>query len=323
MGIKTKIGWTQNTWNPWWGCTHVSEGCDRCYAEDFAGFTAANLARQWGIDPPGRIWGPGSARMIVPDHLWAKPIAWNARAARNGEVVHVFNGSMCDVFERRSNNNDELDAPRARLWKLIESTPFLIWMLLTKRPQNAAKMVPEHWMRDGFPKNVWVGATTENQYEFDRRVAALAELPAAVRFISAEPLLGPLDISAHAGSLQWIIGGGESGPGSRPMEMAWIRSLRDQSTAHKIPFFFKQWGNWVPNGEGDGLVRIRTKDTRELDGETWSAMPDGSLPAVHAPKAKRPRAAPPAPAPVDLSKVPTAALLAEIQRRMRASTSRP
>ncbi|MFI5300817.1 MAG: DUF5131 family protein [Polyangiales bacterium] len=315
MSEDTGIAWATNTFNPWWGCMRVSPACEHCYAERHAARVANYMAKLWGRDRPGKLWGPNSNRMIAPDHIWDSPVLWNDKAARDGSTVHVFCASMCDIFEDRR----DLDPHRARLWELVEATPHLRWLLLTKRPEFIASMVPAAWMTAGFPVNAWVGVTAENQKYFDERVPVLATIPTSVRFISAEPLLGPIDVSQHAASLQWIIAGGESGPGARPMEVEWARSLREQATSRNIPFFFKQWGNWRPDTEGNGLIKIKNKDTRDLDGAEWSQMPEGSYPIVRAPSLAAPLTHA---APIDLSTVPTAALLAEIQRRMRASTTR-
>jgi protein gp37 len=190
---------------------------------------------------------------------------------------------MADVFEDRR----ELDEPRERLWNLIGETPHLDWLLLTKRPQNVTALT--RWGRK-WPDNVWLGATIENQKVADERMDDLAAVPARVRFVSAEPLLGPLDLSPWLGSkVHWVITGGESGGKARPPNPTWFRSLRDQCREAGAAFHFKQWGEWVPaairavNGgavqcrivaDGAIMVRLGKKAAgRELDGRTWDELP--------------------------------------------------
>lgn len=272
MALNSKIEWTHHTFNPWWGCQRVSPACEHCYAERMAGHVGRNMARLWHQAEPGRMWGPGSTRVTPPDSAWDQPVAWNRDAIRSGDRRRVFCASMADVFEDRR----DLDPQRARLWNTIALTPSLDWLLLTKRPEHVASMVPASWMCDGFPRNVWMGVTAENQAWADRRIAILARLPAAVRFISAEPLLGAVDLAPHVGSIDWVITGGESGPGARGNgdTIAWYRSLRDVCARHGIPFLFKQWGNFAPNAEG-GIVRLRAKNKdRQLDGREWNEFPE-------------------------------------------------
>jgi protein gp37 len=190
---------------------------------------------------------------------------------------------MADVFEARKDLNPE----RQRLWELIEKTPHLDWLLLTKRPERILATAP--WS-DSWPLNVWVGTTVEDQKCADKRLQHLARVPAAVRFISAEPLLGQLDIERWLGtSIDWVITGGESGPHARPSSPSWFRSLLIQCMQADVPFHFKQWGDWAP-GQGINLAAAR-KNAREvqdgtlmlrmgkkaagrlLDGETWDGLP--------------------------------------------------
>jgi protein gp37 len=181
---------------------------------------------------------------------------------------------MADVFEARP----ELDPVRERLWDLIEATPNLDWLLLTKRPQQVRHRVP--WGSD-WPRNVWLGTTAENQTWAEKRIPVLLEQPAIVRFVSCEPLLGPLDLRQWlVEGLSWVIAGGESGGKARPMQPEWARGLRDQCSAADVPFHFKQWGNWRPADAryGQGLVRMsKHQSGRELDGRTWNGVPSGAL----------------------------------------------
>ncbi len=163
---------------------------------------------------------------------------------------------MADVFERRS----ELNSQRTRLWNLIEQTPWLDWLLLTKRPQNIHQMVP--WCAD-WPVNVWLGTTVESQPFAEKRLPFLLQNAAVVRFLSCEPLLGPLDLSAWFRKsglypIDWVITGGESGPRSRPMHPDWVGNILRQCQRARVPFHFKQWGHWVPTNATVGNIPAQT-----------------------------------------------------------------
>ena len=281
MAKHSKIEWTHHTFNPWWGCTKVSPACAHCYAETWAQRLALDL------------WGRSSSRRFFTDDYWRQPAKWNEEAQRDRVRRRVFCASMADVFEGRP----ELDIWRDRLWPLIESTPWLDWLLLTKRPQNVARMVS--W-KEGWPDNVWLGVTAENQRWADQRIPLLLSLPARVRFTSAEPLLGPLSLAQwlkSAGNakrfpaLDWIIAGGESGHGARPTHPDWIRALRDECQQSDVAFHFKQWGHWTPTVPR-GIIAKQTitigGDTnaprllygvgksvagRSIDGATWDQFP--------------------------------------------------
>jgi protein gp37 len=192
---------------------------------------------------------------------------------------------MADVFEQRR----DLDVQRERLWELIEETPWLDWLLLTKRPGPALRMVP--W-RGAWPANVWFGATVEDADWARKRLPHLLRSAAVVRFVSCEPLLGAVDLSAclgrGAGKVNWVIAGGESGGNSRPSDPAWLRALRDQCAVAEVPFHFKQWGNWRPSAAArakrrlpvtDGLVERVSKKLagRRLDGRTWDQFPASEM----------------------------------------------
>jgi protein gp37 len=258
MADRTAIQWTNATFNPWWGCERVSPACAHCYADA--------LARRYGH----RLWDTDSARRFFSDQHWRQPLRWNRQAEKRGEPLKVFCASMADVFEYRP----ELEPWRERLWHLIEQTPMLHWQLLTKRPELIAAMVP--W-RDVWPGNVWIGTSVENsRHTF--RVELLRELPAAVRFVSAEPLLGSLFLNGRPNrrpleldSVDWVICGGESGPRFRAVNLDWVRELRDACLEAAVPFFYKQQGGRTSKAGG-----------RELDGRTWSQFPDLSSPDVAA-----------------------------------------
>ncbi len=245
MGDSTAISWTHRTFNPWWGCVKVSPACDSCYAE--------RDAHRYGFADGGgngpELWGPGSERRALSDKNWAKPLRWEAEAVAGGYTDLVFCASMADVFEAR----DDLDPWRARLWELIEATPHLVWQVLTKRPEQVDRRVPASWLEPGgWPSNVWLGVTVEDQHYAELRIPRLLKLPAPVRWLSVEPLLGPINLRAVRyqgdtgydidaltgryrlpgsaaegdalpfglspmhGHVSWVIVGGESGPGHRP-----------------------------------------------------------------------------------------------------------
>lgn len=176
MADKTSIEWCDHTFNSWTGCTKVSPGCDNCYAESWA--------RRSGLVK----WGAGEERRRTSENYWRQPIKWNKRAARDGVRRRVFCASLADVFDNQAPEEWRMD-----LYALIGMTPHLDWLLLTKRPQNIAKFMPPTQGAPFFP-NVWLGTTVENQEEADRRIPHLLAAPAAVRFLSCEPLLGPVQL---------------------------------------------------------------------------------------------------------------------------------
>ncbi len=286
MTENTKIEWCDHTFNPWEGCSKVGPGCDNCYAETrnarYGGGQAVN-------------WGPGAPRRRTSAANWRKPLAWNRDAGvfytQHSRRQRVFCASLGDVFD------NEVDPQwRRDLFDLIELTPNLDWLLLTKRIGNVVRMLPSHdW---AMRSNVWLGATICNQAEADRDIPKLLAVPARVRFLSMEPLLGPVDLSrididGHSEiypltgttgcedddgkpspdlpALDWVIVGGESGHGARPMHPDWASSLRDQCQAAGVPFLFKQWGEWCP------AESVPDDDERKLP-ELWLRA-DGSVPA--------------------------------------------
>lgn len=270
---NSKIEWTDCTFNPWIGCAKVSPGCQHCYAE-----TLMNTRM-------GRVeWGPNGTRVRTSASYWKQPLRWNEEAMRNGERKRVFCGSLCDVFEDR----EDLEPWRIDLMKLIEKTPYLDWLLLTKRPENVKRMIEKAQEQSGagvyadvwiMRTGVWIGTSVENQEQADKRIPHLLSIPACVRFLSMEPLLGPVDLGfgevmpgrwqwMDHGSLHWVIVGGESGHNARPMHPEWVRSIKRQCQAAGVPFFFKQWGEWgladyldVPSvwvDEDTGAIVVRT-----------------------------------------------------------------
>lgn len=275
MGERTGISWTDATFNPWWGCLRVSPGCENCYAE--------TLSKRYGHD----VWGPAktTGRRMMSESYWKAPERWNAdpekhhpQAVAEGRRARVFCASMADVFE----DHPAVVESRERLFRLIEATPNLDWQLLTKRPENVMRMVPPAWTI-GFPRNVWMGTSAEDQRRFDERSAHLVAIPAAVRFLSCEPLLGPIDLSrwlvadmrADAGGvarlnlLHWCIIGGESGPGARPFDVAWARSIGRQCQCAGVRPFVKQLG---------ANVRDRNDAGFEADQEVYEDTGEWSNP---------------------------------------------
>jgi protein gp37 len=273
MVANTKIEWAHHTFNPWIGCTKVSPACDHCYAE--ADFATRRKVVQWGAGQP---------RKLTADSTWAMPRRWNAEAERLGVRYRVFCASLADVFD-----NEVSVQWRRNLFDLIKATPHLDWLLLTKRIGNARNLYAEAYLDSAraWPANVWIGASITSQAEADRDIPKLLAVPAAKRFLSMEPLLGPVDLERPRpgpdldqgggrticqpwliqSGIDWIIVGGESGPHARPMHPDWARSLRDQCQAAGVPFLFKQWGEWCPRGPEslgypsvDGVPRFRMTD---------------------------------------------------------------
>ncbi|OHV21205.1 hypothetical protein BBK14_07980 [Parafrankia soli] len=238
MGENSLIGWTDHTFNPWAGCSRISPGCQDCYADN-------DWARRWHPDKP--LWRRHGQRMVMSDSTWRNPVKWNREAQQANRPAFTFCASMADVFE---DHPGVVDA-RTRLWDLIDATPWLRWQLLTKRPENVARMVP--WA-DRWPDHVLLGTSVENQQYADTRLPVLRSLPVAVRFLSCEPLLGPVELDLDG--IGWVIVGGKSGGRPRPFDLEWARSIRDQCAAAGIPVFVKQMGTaWArANGHrGKGI----------------------------------------------------------------------
>lgn len=257
MAEHSKIEWCDATFNPWLGCSKVSPGCQACYAE-------ALIDKRFGK----ASWGPAGTRVLTSDANWRQPEMWNRRApemwnrraADGGARPRVFCGSLCDVFEDRR----DLVGPRLRLFGLIDRTPHLDWLLLTKRPENIRRMWPGAYQEGGTTVqetfglrryNVWLGTSIEDQRRADERLPRLLRCAdfAPLLFVSAEPLLGPVQIGigdclfdhgvgggGRTAGISWVICGAESGPNSRPMDDAWARDLRDQCQTAGVAFFMKQ-----------------------------------------------------------------------------------
>lgn len=304
MGEHSAIEWTDHTFNPWIGCAKVSAGCTHCYAETL-------MDTRYG-----RVeWGVTGTRVRTSEANWRKPLAWNRAAEKEGRRYRVFCSSLADVFEDRP----DLILWRAALLDIIIATPHLDWQLLTKRPENVMEMLGEPFFRA--TPNVWIGTSVEDQATADERIPHLLRIPAEVLFLSMEPLLGPVDIEAYTcgyetytthhpqcdgtccagmcpvqereqkSRVDWVIVGGESGPKARPMHPDWARSIRDQCAEDGVPFFFKQWGEYVWRdtwGDSTGrpkhyfddglwVERVGKHEAgRILDGREWSQFPSSA-----------------------------------------------
>lgn len=224
MAENSLIAWTRNTFNPWMGCMKVSAGCKNCYAETLL---------KGRMNKPG-LWGPPehTRRDVTSDANWRKPLAWNREAMKEGKAMRVFCASLADVFENHPTANET----RPRLFDLIRSTQFLHWQILTKRPERIADNLPPDW-GEGYA-NVWLGTSIEDM-RVAHRADILREIPASVRFISYEPALGPLD-DLNLFGLDWILYGGESGPGYRQHDLAWPRAMKQKCEDAGVAFFYKQ-----------------------------------------------------------------------------------
>lgn len=257
MGANSKIEWCDHTWNPWIGCTKISPGCANCYAE------SEDARRKWTQSG----WGFGAPRYRTSEANWKKPLAWNAQAKNSTVKPKIFCASLADWLD--------LEAPvewLAALLDLIAETPNLHWLLLTKRPETiweallAAKFhvhpqtggtLIRNWFDRIPPENVWMGVTTEDQERADERIPMLLSIPAKVHWLSVEPLLGPIQMNTFlnpqpyicpkplGARIDWVVVGGESGVNARPCDPQWVRHIRDQCLLQEVPFFFKQWGEFL------------------------------------------------------------------------------
>lgn len=268
MSASSKIEWTDATWNPVRGCTKVSAGCKNCYAERFA--------ERWrGI--PGHPFEQGFDLRLVPEMLDA-PLHWK-------KPRRIFVNSMSDLF-----HDDVPEWYIGKVLDIVRRCPQHTFQVLTKRARrmlDVVKWIELIWANSPIrpdtvlPPNLWLGVSVENQAVADERIPLLLQVPAAVRFLSCEPLLGPLDLSkylldiyyegrAACRGVHWVIAGGESGPGARPMHIYWARRLRDQCKEAGVPFFFKQWGEWTDgqNCPGPGYA------SQIYCGEKWHACSD-------------------------------------------------
>jgi protein gp37 len=290
MGENSAIAWTHHTFNPWMGCVRVSPGCERCYAERLV-TTRMRLP----------VWGPPSttSRHRTSPSTWRLPRAWNRRALATGVRARVFCASLADVFE-----DHPMVVPwRAELFRLIEDTPGLDWLLLTKRPEHLMMMLPASWLTH--PRShVWLGTTAEDQARAVARIPVLLAVPAVVRFVSVEPMLGSVDLFGvdddgnagpgllargvchrtdygtgtewdveHWPGLDWVIVGGESGPDARPCDVAWIRSVVAQCATADVACFVKQLGARPTDTRGDPVLdwQRKLRDPKGGDPTEWPA----------------------------------------------------
>lgn len=282
MAEQTGIEWCDSTFNPWWGCTKISRACDNCYA--------AVLDKRTG----GNNW-EGKNRRRTGVKNWNFLLRWQKQAPKffdeHGRNRRVFTASMADIFD-----NQVPTEWRDDFWDYVRQCPDLIFLILTKRPQNIEKMKPEFW--DDIKGHIWLGTTVENQEVANRNIPHLVKHDCAARFLSCEPLVGQVDLEwpdsfypdgvptccsgkdcgCHGmpteppliHNIDWVITGGETGPGSRNADPAWYRMLRDQCAHWKTPFLFKQWGDWDEN-----QVRVLKKNSgRVLDGVTHDGYPN-------------------------------------------------
>lgn len=260
MSDSTAIEWTDSTWNPVTGCTKVSAGCDNCYAHRLAHRLLAETyrAKLPVVNTEANRADPFAVR-VWPERLGI-PSRWR-------DPRRVFVNSMSDLFHVDVDDGFVRDC-----FQVMLDEDQHVYQILTKRPSRAARFIKCQarglFPDEKLPAHIWIGTSVENQAA-DHRVRQLLDIPAKIRFLSCEPLIGPLDLTTHLtegdgrNGIHWVIAGGESGPGARPLDPQWARDLRDQCLEASTPFFFKQWGGLTPKAGG-----------RELDGETWNEYPD-------------------------------------------------
>ena len=271
----SKIEWTDSTFNPWIGCQKVSAGCDNCYAQPIV-----TRIRRGDSD----VWGPGSRRKRTSPQTWSQPLKWNSAASRRPSLFQdqadvrphrVFCASLADVFDNRAPRG-----ARSDLWRLIAATPNLTWQILTKRPQNFTRFLPADWGL-GY-RDVWLGISAENQHTYDRRWPHLAAVGAAVKFVSFEPMLGPVTLQGHSAKPDWVIWGGESGPGARTANPQWARDITSECVDGNVAVFGKQWGIYQSNPllRKHSLADVMRMDPPSngkggalLDGMLWRQFP--------------------------------------------------
>jgi protein gp37 len=264
MGKFSGISWTHHTFNPWIGCTKVSEGCRYCYAEQWDK-RFSDMKDDDGNSIAGH-WGPGAPRRVTSQHNWNDPIRWNREAVKNNTHFRVFCASLADVFDKEAP-----DGQRERLWPLVKQTTNLYWLILTKRPELINSMLPSDW-GDGYP-NVWLGTSTEDQKTADLRIGHLANVKAKIRFLSVEPQIENIDFTQWltpkgenwVRPFDWMIFGGESGSEARKFDPDWIREPLLQAKKVDVKVFVKQMGSvWAAeNG---------TEDKKGGDPKEWPPL---------------------------------------------------
>lgn len=236
---KTAIEWTDATWNPVTGCTKISAGCDRCYAERFA--------ERWR-GTPNHPYENGFDLTLRPERV-QQPLSWR-------QPRMIFVNSMSDLFHKKV-PHEFID----RVFDTMEAADWHIFQVLTKRSSLMRNYVNKRYIKASAPKHIWLGVSVEDGTK-KSRIKHLQDANASVRFLSVEPLIGSVGKMSLKG-IHWVIVGGESGPGYRPMEVGWAKEVRDQCKKAKVPFFFKQWGGIRPKSGG-----------RELEGKVWDGFPE-------------------------------------------------
>jgi protein gp37 len=293
VSTNSAIEWCDHTFNPWRGCTKVSEGCRNCYAEALSHRNPSVLGQ----------WGPPGTRVPAAESYWRQPVKWDREAKVAGVRRRVFCASLADVFEGPETMPPAsiypIRAARRRLFDIIRQTPNLDWLLLTKRPAyimerveraaydgrpSATTNMLDAWLAGHPPENIWIGTSVENQETADERIPHLLKTPATIRFLSCEPLLGPIDLarslalanytklirSEELPALHWLIDGGESGPGARRYDFAWSESIERQCEAAGVAYFRKQIGSNAGWTDADGdWHRWPTKDPKGGTPEQW------------------------------------------------------
>jgi len=274
MAEHSTIEWTDHTWSPWIGCTKVSPACDGCYAEHLMDTRLGRVT-----------WGPHGERSRTSADYWRKPLAWDKQAGKAGRMLRVF-PSLCDPFDNQAD-----PAVRREWFDLVRATPHLLWLALTKRPQNIVAMADA---AGGLPSNMALGTTCEDQKRADINVRALLDaardLRPALTFVSAEPLLGPIDFTrivygtvrghtvirdalqaSDIERIDWVITGGETDQGqhrARPSHPDWYRAIRDACAAAGVPYLHKQNGEWLATGDWYAAHPV-SLELRAWDGERW------------------------------------------------------
>jgi protein gp37 len=281
---NSKIEWTHHTTNFWIGCEKISAGCKNCYAE-----THSNRFKR-------AVWGKHGTRTLTSQKNRNQPIRWNKQAEKEGTRYRVFAQSLSDTFEDR----EELKAWRIELFETIVKTPHLDWLVLTKRPEVAKRFFEEYPQFSNLD-NVWLGTSVENQEQADIRIPVLLQIPAKIRFLSCEPLLGEVDLYMALCNydesgifdyrqkplIDWVIVGGESGHSARALHPDWVRSIQQQCAEANVPFLFKQWGEYAPIDaqriyegkridftDGTAMLKVGKKEAGNmLDGKTYLEFP--------------------------------------------------
>ena len=325
MGAETGIEWADATVNVWEGCTKISPACKHCYAETNSPVRAmeVRIGEALQVEPSAdgkrrlKMWGPNGFRYETANwEAQLRALNRKAQLKRMGGILanppkeykrpRVFINSLSDTFEdwqgpvyrlvdgsvqknQAHIHAQSIEGLRKRFFQVAEECTELDLLLLTKRPENVLRMAPLHWLKmDGkWPAWVWIGTTVEDQEHADKRIPELLKVPAKVRFLSVEPLLGPVVLPIDPPRVQmidWVIVGGESGTNARPMHPDWVRKVRDRCVAGGVPFFFKQWGEYAPRLEvvnmsppyrtEERIRKVGKKNAgRVLDGRTWDEVP--------------------------------------------------